>query len=113
MDPIVAFILDGMLLKDKKEAKKVRRKSPKYWLSNKNKLYRRSFGSPYLLCVHLDMVKGLLYKLHEGICGSRIGGCSLMHKANVINARDMHLISTSLGDPLAPYLVHGILLNGD
>ena len=81
MDPIVAFILDGMLLKDKKEAKKVRRKSPRYWLSNKNKLYRRSFGSPYLLCVHLDVVKGLFYKLHEGICGSRKGGRSLMHKA--------------------------------
>lgn len=81
MDPIVAFISDGTLLEDKKEDKKVRRKSLRYWLSTKNKLYRRSFGSPYLLCVHLDVVKGLRYELHEGICGSRTGGRSLVHKA--------------------------------
>lgn len=47
---------------------------------------RRSFtsdhmGGTYLLCVHPDIVDSLLYKLHEGICGSHTVGYFLAHKA--------------------------------
>ena len=59
----------------------VRRKATRFWLSKNQKLYKRSFSGPYLLCVHPDMIESLLEELHEGICGSHIGGRSLAHRA--------------------------------
>ena len=52
MDPIVAFLKDGALPNDKGEAEKIRRKTPRFWLSKEQKLYKRSFSGPYLLCIH-------------------------------------------------------------
>ena len=71
IDPIVAYIFDGNPFEDKKEAKKVRRKSSRYWLSTEKKHYKCLYDRPYILYVHADAVNSLLYELHEGICGSR------------------------------------------
>lgn len=81
MDPITSFILNRTLLEDKKEAKKIRKKSPKYWLSVEKRLYRRSFVGLYLVYVHLEAIDNLLDELYEGICESHIGGRSLAHRA--------------------------------
>ena len=82
MDPIILFIKDDILPEEKGEADKVRRKAPYFWLSDDQKLYKRFFFSrPYLLYVHLETVEPLLEELHEGICGSYIGGKSLSHRA--------------------------------
>ncbi|XP_065621064.1 uncharacterized protein LOC136063941 [Quercus suber] len=81
MDPIMRFLKDDILPQDKSEAKKVRRKAPRFWLSEDHKLYRRSYSGPYLLCVHPETVELLLEELHEGICGSHTGGRSLSHRA--------------------------------
>ena len=62
------------------EANKVRRKATRFWLSENQKLYKRSFSRPYLLCIHPEMTETLLEELHEGICGSHIGGRSLAHR---------------------------------
>ena len=62
------------------EADKTRRKATSYWLSEDHKLYKRSFSSLYLLCVHLELTKSLLEELHEGICESHTGGRSLAHR---------------------------------
>ncbi|XP_075640644.1 uncharacterized protein LOC142612433 [Castanea sativa] len=51
MDPIVTFLKQGLLPDDKDEAKKVRRSASRYWLSEEQKLYKRSYSRPYLLCV--------------------------------------------------------------
>lgn len=59
----------------------MRRKAPRFWLSDDQKLYKRSFSMPYLLCVHPKAVEPLLEELHERICGSHIGGRSLSHRA--------------------------------
>ena len=80
MDPIVLFLKDDILPEEKGEANKVRRKAPRFWLSEDQKLYKHFFSRPYLLCVHLEAVKPLLEELHEGICGSHIEGRSLSHK---------------------------------
>ena len=53
----------------------------RFWLSKDKKLYRRSFGGPYLLCLHPNKVTELLVELHEGICGGNLGGRSLTHRA--------------------------------
>ena len=82
MDPIVTFLKQGLLLEDKCEAEKVHRSAPRYWLSEEQKLYKRSYLGPYLLCVHPEAVEPLLEELHKGICGSHTGGRSLAHKTH-------------------------------
>ena len=48
----------------------------------KNKSCTSAFiqGCIYCVCI-LEVVEPLLEELHEGICGSHIGGRSLAHKA--------------------------------
>ncbi|XP_075669888.1 uncharacterized protein LOC142639623 [Castanea sativa] len=74
MDPIVSFLKSDVLPKERFEADKVRRKAPRFWLSEDQKLYKRSFSGPYLLCIHPEATKSLLEELHEGIRGSYMGG---------------------------------------
>ena len=81
MDPIITFLKRGLLPEDKHEVEKVHKGVPRYWLSEEQKLYKRSYLRPYLLCVHPKVVKPLLEELHEGICGSHIGGKSLAYRA--------------------------------
>ena len=81
MDPIIQFLSKDVLLEDKSEAEKKRRKAPRFWLSENQKLYKRSFSGPYLLCIHPEVSELLLEELHEGICGSHTGGRSIAHRA--------------------------------
>ena len=81
MDPVISFLKDDILPKEKSKAVKVRRKAPRFWLSEDQKLYKRSFSGPYLLCVHPKTTELLLEELHKGIYGSHIVGRSLAHKA--------------------------------
>ena len=68
MDYIVLFLKEDILLEEKLEAYKVRRKAPWFWLSENQKLYKRSFSGPYLLCIHLKaselLLEGDLWKSH-------------------------------------------------
>ena len=80
MDPIILFLREDVLSEDKSKVNKVRRKSPRFWLSEDQKLYKRSFFGPYLLCIHPEALELLLEELHEGICGSHTGGKSLSHR---------------------------------
>ena len=67
MDLLLTFLTRGLLLGDKGEAKKIRRKAPRYWLSEEHKLYKRSHLGPYLLYVHPEVVEPLLEELHVGV----------------------------------------------
>jgi ribonuclease HI len=80
MDPILSYLKDNKLPEDKKQANMIKRKALKYWVSKEGTLYRRSFTGPYLLCVHPEMVKNLLFEIHEGICGNHTRGRSLAHR---------------------------------
>ena len=80
MDPIIQFLSKDVLLEDKSEAEKIRRKALRFWLSEDQKLYKRSFSRPYLLCIHLEASELLLKELHEGIYGSHTGGRSITHR---------------------------------
>jgi len=81
MDLIISFLKDNILPEEKSEAVKVRRKAPRFWLSEDQKLYKCFFSVPYLLCIHPEATELLLEELHEGIYGSHIGGRSLLHRA--------------------------------
>ena len=60
MDLIVLFLKEGVLPLESEEAKKIRRKTPHFQLSEEQKLYKCSFLGPYLLCVYPEVVKPLL-----------------------------------------------------
>ena len=81
MDPIVLFLNEDILPKDKSKTNKVRRKAPRFWLSDDQKLYKHSFSRLYLLCIHPEASELLLEELHEGICKSHAGDRSLSHRA--------------------------------
>ena len=81
MDPIVLFLKEDILLEGKSEIDKIRRKAPRFWLSEDQKLYKRFFSGPYLLCIHPKASELLIEELHEGICGGHIGGRSLSYRA--------------------------------
>ena len=70
MDSIVLFVKEDILPEEKSEVDKVRRKVLRFWLFEDQKLYKRSFSGPYLLCIHPEALELLLEELHEGICGS-------------------------------------------
>ncbi|XP_065633577.1 uncharacterized protein LOC136069222 [Quercus suber] len=81
MDLLVKFIKEDILPEEKGEADKIQRKATRFWLSEDQKLYKRSYLGPYLLCMHPEKAELLLEELHEGICGSHTGGRSLAHRA--------------------------------
>ena len=80
MDSISLFLEKDILPEEKSEVEKVRRKAPRFWLSEDRKLYKRSFFGPYLLCVHPEASESLLEELHQGVCGSHTGGRSLSYR---------------------------------
>ena len=80
MDPIIDFLAEDQLPNDEKEASKVRWVAARCCLSTDRKLYWRSFGGPYLLCLHPKKVNELLAELHDGVCGSHVGGRSLAYR---------------------------------
>ena len=81
MDPMVAYLKDDQLPENKTEAHKTRLKVTRFWLSPDGRLYMKSFTRPYLQCVHPSKVEDFLNEIHEGICGSHIGGRSLAYRA--------------------------------
>ena len=60
MESIIQFLRDDTLPEEKIEANKVQRKATKFWLSENQKLYKRSFSGPYLLCIYPEMTKLLI-----------------------------------------------------
>jgi len=80
MDLIVLFLKEDALPLENGEPEKIRRKAPRFWLSEEQKLYKHSFLGPYFLYVHLEAMEPLLEELHERICGSLTGGRSLSHR---------------------------------
>ena len=131
MDSISLFLEKDVLLEEKSKANKVRRKAPRFWLSEDRKLYKCSFSSPYLLCMHpkhqnhfwRSCTKGFVGVIQEEdpcrieLLPKDISGqtckkrCRNMSR-NGINARGMHPIFTSLEGFSTLFLICGLLLNG-
>jgi len=76
MNPIHAYLTDGTLPADPKEADHVRQRS-NWLILYEGKLYKRSFSRPLLRCATPEMGKKILEELYEGICNSHIGGRAL------------------------------------
>ena len=81
MDAIIAFLKEGKLPDDRKEAHKIRLKSTRFSLTVEGPLYSRSFTGPLLRFIHPLQVEDFLYEIYEGIYGRYTGGRSLAHRA--------------------------------
>ncbi|XP_065636170.1 uncharacterized protein LOC136070306 [Quercus suber] len=79
MAPIVSYLKEGRLPKEKDEARKLRVKSAKYILMDEV-LYKRGFSQPYLRCLAPDEANYILREIHEGACGNHSGARSFVHK---------------------------------
>ena len=131
MDSTIQFLKEDILPEEKIEADKILRKATSYWLSEDDKLYKRSFSGPYLLCVHPELTESLLEEMHEGICRSHTRGRSLAHRAITQGCRWPNMqrealeyvrkcdqcqryarqAYTNQGESLIRYLAHGRLLS--
>ena len=74
--PYQRYLADGVLLMDSTEARMMKKSSSKFTLID-GELYRFGFTHPLLVCVHGEKCTRIMAELHEGICGSHIGGRSL------------------------------------
>ena len=81
MDPIRIYIATGELPNDKDNAHKVLVQSARFSMID-GKLYKRSLGGPYLMCLTPEQGQYVLAELHEGICGNHPGGRTLAHRAH-------------------------------
>jgi len=74
--PYQRYMADGVRPMDSTKARKIKKNSSKFTLID-GELYRFGFTHPLLVCVHREKCVRIMAKLHEGICGSHIGGRAL------------------------------------
>jgi len=79
MTPYRRYLADGILPVEPEEGKKVKRNFARYTLVDEM-LFRHGFTHPIMTCVSGDECTRIMSELHEGICGSHVGGRSLASK---------------------------------
>ena len=80
MDPIIAYLKNSELPKEKIEAHILRLKAARYVLYD-DKWYRRAYSMPFLKCILPMEVKNIMWEIHDGTCGNHARGQSLAFKA--------------------------------
>ena len=73
MTPIIQYLEDGVLSKDKKKTRLLRLKVVRYTMYD-GRLYKRGFSTDLLKCVDLEKGNYILQEIHEGICDNHAGG---------------------------------------
>ena len=73
------YLADCLLLAEPVEAKMVKKNAGKYTLID-DMLFRHGYTHPALACISGDQCVRVMVELHEGICGSHIGGWALALK---------------------------------
>ena len=79
MTPYRRYIADGILPAEPGEGKRIKRSSTRYTLID-GALFKHGFTHPILTCLNDDECTRIMSELHEGICGSHVGGRSLASK---------------------------------
>ena len=80
MNPIKAYLKNKTFPKDKRQAKKIKKRSSLYYKEN-NRLYKRGFSIPLLMCLNEKESNYVLREFHEGICESYVAEMFLTLKA--------------------------------
>jgi len=79
MTPYQCYLTDDMLPVEPAEAKAVKRNVGRYALVDE-KMFRHGYIHLVLTCVSGDQCTHIMTELHEGICGSHVGGRTLSLK---------------------------------
>ncbi|XP_068477194.1 uncharacterized protein [Phaseolus vulgaris] len=79
MTPYRRYLADEILPAEPEEGKKIKRNAARYTLVD-GIFFRHGFTHPILTCVSGNECTRIMAKLHEGICGSHVGGRSLASK---------------------------------
>jgi len=79
MTPFRRYLADKILPAESEEGKKIKRNVARYTLVD-GILFTHGFTHPILTCVSGDECTRIMAELHEGICGSHVGGRSLASK---------------------------------
>ena len=79
MTPIISYLKEGQLPKEKDKARKLRVRSARSVLMDEV-LYKRGFSQPYLRCLAPDEANYVLKEVHKRACGNHSGARSLIHK---------------------------------
>ncbi|GJR04613.1 reverse transcriptase domain-containing protein [Tanacetum coccineum] len=79
MTPIREYLRSGALPGDPQKARKLYIKAPLYKMIEE-KLYRRSYLSPWLRCVGPMQANNIIKEVHEGSCGMHSGPRSVVSK---------------------------------
>ncbi|CAJ2652019.1 unnamed protein product [Trifolium pratense] len=77
--PIIRYLQKDELPKEKEKAFKLKKMAAWYSMVG-DRLYKRGFASPLLLCVSNEEAKHIMSEVHEGSCGSHIGSRALAGK---------------------------------
>ncbi|XP_074283236.1 uncharacterized protein LOC141607785 [Silene latifolia] len=77
--PYYDWFLQGILSKDRHEARALRIKASTYTIIN-NMLFKKSLAGPYLRCLERHEAKQVIEDIHDGYCGNHKGGRSLASK---------------------------------
>ncbi|RDX80912.1 Gypsy retrotransposon integrase-like protein 1, partial [Mucuna pruriens] len=79
MTPLIQYLQEGRTHESEEEAKRLSKEVAKYTLVGQ-RLYRRGFSFPLLKCLDPDEVEYAMREIHEGVCGTHIGGWALASK---------------------------------
>jgi len=79
MTPIVKYLTGSFSPKNDEEAQVVRRRATKFTMVV-GKLYKMGRATPMLRCLGEEETELVLLEVHEGVCGSHVGGRSLATK---------------------------------
>ncbi|GJZ89875.1 reverse transcriptase domain-containing protein [Tanacetum coccineum] len=80
MTPVYEYLTEGILPKEKRKARAVRRKAGRYAVINET-LYKKSFLGPWLRCVGPLQANYVLREIHEGSCSMHSGPRSVVAKS--------------------------------
>jgi len=79
MGDIIRYLKDDQLPREEEQASKVKKRAVKFVVIA-DQLFKRGFSSPLLKCLAPQQAEYVIAEVHEGVCGTHIGGRALAAK---------------------------------
>ncbi|XP_025674231.1 uncharacterized protein [Arachis hypogaea] len=98
--PILQYLIDGTLLPDPKEGKRIKREAANYTIVA-GQLYKRGFSQPLLKCIEPGDTEYILREIHEGCCEKSCDKCQ--RHANIHQAAPHQLSTISAERPFGTW----------